>query len=159
MLWPFFLWLTLTLSLSYSSLHGNQLIIISCCWFHMCTSLMTLHVSLCSTQVAWVSLGWGSPSCWGKICTDHRSCAHSWQTAGGQTHCNNFRAVFGKFSSCVTSGFCFFCFVERGLERTTSFCPTSGNLQATFSTAVSRLWIMQQLIRFTQESFSTTFHF
>lgn len=53
-----------------------------------------------------------------------------------QIHHNNVRTVSGAFSSCITLTSCF---TERGLERTTSFCLTSGNLQAMFSAAVSQL--------------------
>ena len=46
------------------------------------------------------------------------------------------------FTSCVTL---FSCSVGRGSARTMSFCPTSGNLQATCSTAVSQLMVFTVL--------------
>lgn len=96
----------------------------------------SVSVSLRVMQVAWDSSGWGSPNSWGKISNSSVHWLHivfsQLENSQAQTCENGVWCIV----SCITL---VSCFTGRGLARTTSFSLTSGNLQATFSTAVSHV--------------------
>lgn len=96
----------------------------------------SVSVSLRVMQVAWDSSGWGSPNSWGKISNSSAHWLHivfsQLENSQAQTCENGVWCIV----SCITL---VSCFTGRGLARTTSFSLTSGNLQATFSTAVSHV--------------------
>lgn len=108
--------------------------IISCCWFNVCSVLWWQLLSLSlSLECRWPGTARGRARqalevrfliC---LCTNYTPHDYGWQTSKWEQSVSLNSIKLGS------------CFTGRGLERTTSFCPTSGNLQAMFSTVVSEV--------------------
>lgn len=109
--------------------------VISCCWFNL-VSVLWWHLVFLSLSVycRWP----GTARCGARQIVEVRIIHHVF------THSKYIETQFSwcwtlgsdAFSSCITLTSCF---TGRGLERTMSFCLTSGSLPATFSIVVSRL--------------------